>query len=66
MTYLPYNPTGSWKSQPHAGQKRRSENEDISQPAKRKRLDGQCCVLAVLVKMQVLKGSFLVSFQWSL
>jgi len=52
MTCLPCTPTGSWRSQPHAGEKRRSEREDTSQPAKRERLDGQCCVLYVLVIMQ--------------
>ena len=45
MTCLPCTPTGSWRSQPHAGEKRRSEHEDTSQPAKRERLDGQCHTL---------------------
>ena len=47
MTCLPCTPAGSWMSQPHAGEKRRSEHEDTSQPAKRGRLNGQCCGLVV-------------------
>ena len=41
----PCTPTGSWRSQPHAGEKRRSKHENISQPAKGERQDGQCCKL---------------------
>ena len=53
ITCLPYTPTGSRRSQPHAGEKRKSEHKDTLQAAKRERLDGQCCtnVLSVLYSL---------------